>query len=113
MSGLVGIIYGWDSSGKPLSVLINPDLVTTTESTSTTFSIVSKAVNATVDLSVTNPGQEAYGTAYNFTGPTGSGDFMNTSWQKAVNNTTTTQTFIFLDFASQGYITQKRILIYP
>ena len=112
MPGFVGIIYGSDSSGKPLTVMVNPDRVTATESTPTSFSVILDSVNSTTDLSVTNPGSQAFGTALNFSGPTGCDLFMNRSWQIAVNRVTTSQTFEYLDFYSQGYTMDRRILIH-
>jgi hypothetical protein len=93
--------------------MVNPDRVTATESTPTSFSIILDSVNSTTDLSVTNPGSQAFGTALNFTGPTGCDLFMNRSWQIAVNKVTTSQTFEYLDFYSQSYIMDRRILIHP
>ena len=113
MPGFVGIIYGSDSSGKPLTVMVNPDRVTATESTPTSFSIILDSVDSTTDLSVTNPGSQAFGTALNFSGPTGCDLFMSRSWQDAVNKVTTSKTFEYIDFASQSYSLDRRILIYP
>ena len=113
MIGLVGIIYGWDSSSNPLSVVVNPQNVTTTKTSPTSFSIILSTVDATVDLSSTNPNKEAFGTSLNFTGPTGCDSLMSTQWQNSVDKVNTGQTFISIDFASQGYLFSKEILIAP
>jgi hypothetical protein len=111
MTGLIRIIYGLDSSGNSLSVMINPDRVTSTEANENLFTIILSSVNTTSDLSTTNPGNLAFGTSISITGTPGSSSQISQIWASAVDEVRRGNVMPEINLVILGATLTKRILI--
>lgn len=103
MSSLIQIKYGIDSSGNVLNLLVNPINVTSYRSEVNKFYIFLKEVNSPSVL----PAFYNFQTRLEFlaatgsTGATGSGNFMESQWNDAIDSS---EFLSILDFQSPGFI---------
>ena len=111
MTGLIRIIYGLDSSGNSLSIMINPDRVTSAEANNGVFSIILSSVNTTSDLSTTNPGNLAFGTSLTITGSSGSSSQISRLWFTAIDEIRRGVTMPEINLISIGAELVKRTII--
>lgn len=111
MTGLIRIIYGLDSSGNSLSVMINPDRVTSAESNNELFTIILSSVNTTSDLSSTNPGYLAFGTSLTITSSPGTSSQISKIWYTAVDEVRRGATMPEINLITLGATLTKRTII--
>jgi hypothetical protein len=111
MTGLIRIIYGLDSSGNSLSVMINPDRVTSAESSENLFTLILSSVNTTSDLSSTNPGNLAFGTSLTITSASGTSSQISQIWYTAVDEVRRGTVMPEINLVTLGATLTKRTII--